>query len=78
MPTLGKLLLEGAVVGAGTVVLFFCFHMIAMKMVGEEAMSSHVGLAIQVFLCGSVFHVLFEEMGWNKKFCDMRKEEYGD
>lgn len=75
LPTPLDMLKEGVIVGVILTIIYFVVHSIAMSMYKEKSMTDHTYLGIQVFLSGLLFHVIFEYVGWNKKFCEFRQYE---
>ena len=56
-------------VAIASVILFALIHMTMMQ-VSPEGSMTHPGIFAGVFLTGALFHMIFEYVGWNKKFCD--------
>lgn len=74
LPTHGRIVLEGLVVGILLVKVFALIHLAFMAVFNKKAMTSHGLLAIQIVLTGMITHIAFEATGWNKKFCAMLRD----
>lgn len=67
-----RLMIESSLVGILNVLLFLVVHFCAMKLVGDEAMTNHGYLSLQVLITGGLFHTLFEVFGLNDWYCKNR------
>ena len=68
-----RLMIEASVVGIVNVLLFFIVHLVAMRLVGDEAMTNHLYLSVQLLITGILFHTLFEVTGLNTWYCNNRE-----
>lgn len=68
-----RLSVEAIFVGLGTLILFFIIHFVAIRLIRDEA-KTHLYLAIQLFITGSLFHVIFELVGLNAWYCKNRED----
>ena len=68
----GKLTLEALIVGILFVILFALVHYGFMFKFGDDAMTNHWLLAIQVIISGALGHYVFEYTGLNSWYCNQR------
>ena len=68
-----RLMMEASVVGIVNVLLFFIVHFVAIRLVGDEAMTNHLYLSGQLLITGILFHTLFEVLGLNTWYCNNKE-----
>ena len=70
---------EALVIGIITAIIGFIIATLLMVLVDKNFKFKNYTFWPQVmlgfFLTGAVMHLVFEVLGWNKKFCDMRNKK---